>query len=271
MLFLTVILIFTVFPLVYTILASFKTNTEIMTEPGKILPSHWNLENYQAVMKSKNFDIVRMLANSIIYTGLNVLIKLFVGITCGYVFATGRFKYKNIIFVCFTALMFIKGGGLDIYAKFQIFDLLKIPQTLWSLVLLHLFSVPIIEMYLVIGYIEGLPKGLAEAAKIDGCGYSGILFRIYLPLLLPIVATITILSFQASWNEYLMPTMFTLTRPEQRTLIVGLMALKNGDQAATSWNLMLAGSVIAIIPVLVIYAFCNKLFVQGITEGAIKG
>ena len=94
---------------------------------------------------------------------------------------------------------------------------------------------------------------------------------IIFPLLKPIIATIGILAFQSSWNEYLLPTLFTLTRPEQRTLIVGVVALKSSGEAASSWNLMLAGSAIAIIPVLIAYAFGNKYFIQGIASGAVKG
>ena len=87
----------------------------------------------------------------------------------------------------------------------------------------------------------------------------------------PIIATLTILSFQSSWNDYLMPTLFTISRPEQRTLIVGITALKNSGSAASNWNLMLAGAVITIIPILVVYGFANKYFVNGLASGAVKG
>ena len=79
------------------------------------------------------------------------------------------------------------------------------------------------------------------------------------------------LTFQGSWNDYLMPTIFTITRPEQQTLIVGLMALKSTTGAATNWNLMLAGSVIALLPVLVAYSIGNRYFVSGLASGAVKG
>ena len=86
-----------------------------------------------------------------------------------------------------------------------------------------------------------------------------------------IIATVALLSFQASWNEYLMPSIFTMTKPDQQTLIVGIMALKNSDGAATNWNLMLAGSAIALVPVLIAYAFANRYFIAGIAAGAVKG
>ena len=126
-------------------------------------------------------------------------------------------------------------------------------------------------MYLVKGYVDTLPYELNEAAKIDGASFPRIFFTIMLPLIVPIMATIGILAFNGSWNNYLMPTVFTLTRPKQRTLIVGLMALKNSAGAATQWDLMLAGSVIALIPVLCAYIFANKYFVSGLAAGAVKG
>lgn len=95
--------------------------------------------------------------------------------------------------------------------------------------------------------------------------------RVILPLLKPILATVAILSFNSSWNDYLMPNIFTLTNPMQRTLIVGLMALKSSGESASAWNLMLAGATIALIPILVVFAFLNKYFVKGIANGAVKG
>ena len=124
---------------------------------------------------------------------------------------------------------------------------------------------------MVRSFVQAIPKEIDEAAKIDGCGFAGIFFRIILPLLKPVMATLGILSFSATWNEYLMPTIFTLGNPSQRTLIAGVVALKSTGQAASSWNLMLAGSAISLIPVLIAYAFGNRYFVSGLAAGAVKG
>jgi len=99
----------------------------------------------------------------------------------------------------------------------------------------------------------------------------GIFGRIIFPLLKPILATIAILTFQGSWNDYLNPLIFTMSKPEQRTLIVGIVQLKSTGEAAASWNLMLAGTTIALIPVLIAYIFANRYFVEGIAAGAVKG
>ena len=167
--------------------------------------------------------------------------------------------------------MFINMGGITIYATFNVLKAVHLTQSLSSLVIMKLFGVPIINIYLVRSYVKTLPYELDEAAKIDGCDFIGIFFRIIAPLLLPLFATIGLLAFQTSWNDYIMPTIFTISRPEQRTLIVGIMALKNSGENAANWNLMLAGSVVAIVPILIVYIFANKYFVKGMVAGAVKG
>lgn len=268
---LIVVLLCTMFPLIYTLACSFKTNSEIMAHPEIIITKNPTLDNYIQCWKAKDFNVPIMLKNSIIYTLANVFICVMISCMAGYAFAKGHFKGKKIIFAMFLSLMFIKTGGITIYATFNVLNFFHLPQSLYSLILIAMFGVPITNIYLVKGNIESLPNSIFEAAKVDGASFPMIFFKIVLPLLKPIIATISILAFQGSWNDYLMPTIFTLTRPTQRTLIVGLMALKNSSGAATSWNLMFAGSVIALLPVLVAYGFANKYFVSGITEGAVKG
>lgn len=269
--FLTVVLIMTVFPLLYTVLASFKSNAEILTNPGSMLPKNPTVHNYVQAWTSESFHVPTLLRNSIIYTLVNVFTTLLISSMAGYVFARGHFKFKKLIFYCFTALMFIKTGGITIYATFKILTAIHLDRSLLALMVVHLFSIPIVNIYLIKGNVETIPIAIDEAAKIEGCSFVGVFYRIILPLLKPILATVAILTFNSSWNDYLMPNIFTLTTPNQRTLIVGLMALKSSGESASSWNLMLAGASIAMLPVLVAFAFCNKYFVKGIAAGAVKG
>lgn len=264
-------LIFTVVPLLYTIFSSFKTNTEILAHPERLIPIQFTLENFKIAFTSQDFNIPRMTWNSIYYTLICVAGALLTSSMAAYVFARGHFPGKNIIFAMFSSLMFISLGSITIYPTFKVLDVLGLAQSLWGLVVMKLFGINIVNIYLVRSYIKTLPISVEEAAQIDGCSFFKTFFAVVLPLLKPIIATIGILSFQASWNEYLLPTLFTMSRPEQQTLIVGVVALKNSGQAAASWNLMLAGATIALIPVLIAYAFGNRYFVMGITSGAVKG
>ena len=202
---------------------------------------------------------------------MNVTFAVCTSVMSGYVFARGHFPLKNVILYAFTCLMFIKLVGVGVYPTFEILKVVGLTSSLFSLMITHVFSVQIVNTYLVKGYVNSLPTALDEAAKIDGCSFFGILIRIIAPLLKPIIATMVILGFNGSWNDYMMPTIFTLTYPEQRTLIVGITALKSSSGAASQWNLMLAGSAIALVPVLVMYACCNRYFVSGLSAGAVKG
>lgn len=261
----------TIFPVFYIIMGSFKTNMEIMNNPGALFPEHFTFDNYIEACNSPDFKIGKMLTNSIVYTLWNVFFTVMVSAAAGYVFARGHFKGKNVIFVCISSLLFIKLGGIQIYPTFEVLNSINLTSSLFALMIVNVFSIPVVYIFLVRGYIDTIPKAIDDAAKIDGCSFTGILLRVIMPLLKPILATVAILTFQSAWNDYLMPTVFTVTNPEQRTLIVGLMALKNSGGAAASWNLMLAGSTIALIPMLIAYIVGNKYFVSGLSAGAVKG
>lgn len=261
----------TLLPLVYTIAGAFKTNSEILAHPENLLPAKPTFENFKIAWNSNQFNVKQMTINSVIYTLIVVATTIFTATLGGYVFARGDFYGKNVIFAVFTALMFVSLGSITIYPTFDVLNLFGLSQSLWGLMVYKFFGIGIVNIYLARSHILSLPKAVEEAAQIDGLGFMGIYSKIVFPMLKPIIATIGIMSFTGSWNEYLMPTIFTISRPEQRTLIVGVMALKNSEGAASSWNLMLAGATISIVPVLIAYSIGNKFFVAGLTSGAVKG
>lgn len=264
-------LIITVFPLFYTMSASFKTNVEILSNPASLLPIDPTIDNYIKVLNSDVFDFKNMLLNSIYYTVVCVAATLLSSCMGGYVFARGEFVGKKFWFYAFTMLMFFSLGSVTVYPMLDILNILHIPKSLYGLTFIKIFGVNIVNIYLVRGYVTALPKEIEESAEIDGCSFIGIFFRIIAPLLKPLMATIGILAFQGSWNDYLMPMIFTLGNPKQRPLIVGLVALSKSGETAANWNLILAGTVLSLLPVLVAYSIGNKYFVSGLTAGAVKG
>ena len=268
---LLVLLVMIMFPLIYIILASFKPNVEILSDSGRLFPRAWSFDNYIEAWTSETLHVGRMLFNSVWFTVSTVVITLVTSSVTGYVFERGEFKFKKLIFGVFSALMFISLGSITIYPQFEILSIFKLNKSLAGLLVLTCFGIPVVNMYLVKGFVASIPREIDESAKIDGCTFTGIFFRIILPLLKPILTTIAVLTFNNSWNSYLMPAMFTMTRPEQQTLIVGIMALKNSGTGASQWNLMFAGTVIVIIPVLIMFAIASKYFIAGLTEGAVKG
>lgn len=261
----------TIFPLFSTIMASFKSNMEILTMPETILPQTWTLDNYVQAFSSDKFNLARMMFNSIWTSAAEVAIVVFISALCGYVFARGEFPGKKAIFMVFTSLMFISLGSITIYPKLTLLSTVGLNRSLWGLIVLKCFGIPVANMYIVRGFINALPKEIDEAATIDGCTFTGIFFRIILPLLVPALMTIGIMAFNGAWNEYIMPAIFTMTKPEQQTLMVGIMALKNSGESAVSWNILFAAASLSILPILIVFIVANKYITAGVTAGAVKG
>ena len=268
---LSLVLVIVITPIVYTVASSFKTNSEIMAEPGRIFPKDPTIENYVLAWNSDVFDLKNMFIYSIYYTIACLSATVLMSTMSGYVFARGEFRGKQFWFAAFSMLMFFSMGSVTIYPMMDVLNFIRIPKNLHGLVFIKIFGLHIVNIYLVRSYVVGLPKELDESAEIDGCNFIGIFFRIIAPLLKPIMATIGILAFQASWNEYLMPMIFTLGAPNQRPLIVGLVALSQSGESAANWNLVLAGTTLSLIPVLMAYAFGNRYFLSGLSAGAVKG
>lgn len=269
--FLSIIAFIVLIPLLYTVFGSFKSNAEMLAHPEYFFPKQPTLENYKIALKSQDFNIPRMTWNSLYYSVICTLATLVTSSMAGYVFARHTFPGKKVILVTLTAMMFIVLGGITIYPQFEIVNLFNLGNSLWGLILIKIFGINIVGIMLIKSYVTTLPLALDESAEIDGCNFFQTYYKIILPLLTPILATLCILSFNGTWNDYILPSIFTMSRPDQRPLIAGVIALKNTDEGAVSWNLMLAGSVVSLVPVLIVYVFGNKYIVSGLSAGAVKG
>ena len=261
-------LIIVILPFIVAFTGSFKTTKEMLISPS-LLPEHWNFTNYQTAWIKANF--AKYTFNTVWYTVLMVVVNVLTSAMNGYAFARGEFRGKNLIFGMFTALMFVTLGPSSLYPTLQLMKLFHLDQSLMGLVIKSFFAIHVSNMYIVRGFVNSLPKELDEAATIDGCDFLGIFFKIILPLIKPVLATIAILAFSAAWNEYLWPMIVTMGNPDTYPLSVGLRALQASGGAAASWNLILAGSMISALPMIVIYLFLNKYFIKGLSEGAVKG
>ena len=189
----------------------------------------------------------------------------------GYVFSRGNFVGKNLIFNIFLGLMFVVLGTSSLYPKLEILNFLGLGATLWGSIVMSFFAINASNTFLVRGFVNSIPKSLDEAARIDGCGFFTTFVLIILPMIKPILATVAILAFTAAWNDYLIPMILTISTPDKQTLAVGLIALKSSGNAATNWNLILAGAMMSAIPIIIVYLIFNKYFTTGVTAGAVKG
>ncbi len=266
---LILITIFALFPVVYTILGSFKGNMELLAEGNRLFPRKFVMDNYEQAWEMANFQ--KYTINSLFMSGTIVLGTIFTTTIAGYVFERGKFPMKNLLFTLVVSSMFVSLGSLTLYPTFVIAKVFGINKTLWGVIIIRVFGLNVTNLFITRSYIRSLSREIDEAAKVDGCSFFGIYWRIIFPLLKPLIATIAILEFRHSWNDYLMPMVFTLSNPDRMPLIVGIMNLKSSGEAASSWNLMLAGSSIALIPMIVVYLMFNRFFIEGLTAGSVKG
>lgn len=265
---LTFIFVIAIFPVIYTIMGSFKGNLELLTS-NSLFPKRFVLDNYVQAWNMANFE--KYTLNSIFMSGTIVLGSIFTTTIAGYVFERGKFPGKNFLFGMVISSMFVSLGSLTLYPTYMIAKFFHINTSLWGVIIIRVFGLNVTNLFITRSYIKTLSTEIDEAAKVDGCSFFSIFTRIIFPLLKPLIATIAILEFRHSWNDYLMPMVFTLSNKNRMPLIVGVMNLKGSGEAASSWNLMLAGSSIALIPMIIVYLFFNRYFIQGLTAGAVKG
>ena len=266
-LFIIVIIIFTLYPVVYTIFGSFKSNAEL-TLGESFFPSEWHFKNYYRAFVEADF--LKYTINSVTISIASMILAVATTATAGYVFARMEFFGKKFWLTLYTGMMFISLGSVTLYPLYSLLQSVVLNKSKIGMVII-MTGAQISNVILVMGFVKTIPKELEEAASIDGCSPFGIFFKIIFPLLRPILAVVALFSFRNSWNDYLTPLMMSIGNPELKTLTVAVAQLKYSVNAAAEWNIMLAGAAIAIIPVLVLYLFMNKQFIAGLTAGAVKG
>ena len=171
----------------------------------------------------------------------------------------------------FVAFMFINVGSVSLRPLYELAIKLKINTSLWAVVIFSAGANQATYIFLARGFVNSIPREMDEAAKIDGCSFFKIYYRIIIPMLKPVTATIAILSFRQGWNEYILPMVFTMTNDKLRPLTVGVNMLKNAGDGTAAWNIMFAGATISIIPIIIVFACFSRFFMSGLTAGAVKG
>ena len=267
--FLLILTVFILYPILYVILGSFKTNQELVLGGARLFPEVFILDNYIEAWQLANF--ARYTLNSIFISTMVMLGILLLSSMAGYCFARKDFPLKNVIYGLLIAFMFVNIGSVSLRPLFELTIHFNLHTSLWSVILICIGMSQATNIFLVRGYMNTLPKELDEAAAIDGCSFFGIYYRIILPLLKPVMATIALLSFREAWNEYILPLVFTINDPNKRPLTVGVISLKNVSDGAAAWNIMFAGSTMSIMPIIILFLLTSRYFMSGMTVGAVKG
>jgi len=250
-------------PLVNMFLSSFKSTREIFSSPYA-LPREFRLDNYLQVWVRGRFG--RYMLNSIAVTGLAMLLDLLLGSMAAFGIARYRYRLNTAIY-----LLFLSGIMLPLKAAvIPLFLLLKrlgLLNTTTSLVLVYAaMSLPS-TVFILTGFMRGLPQDLDDAARIDGCSEPGIYWRVILPLVRPALAIVTIYNAIPIWNDFFFPLVF-IQSDDLKTLPLGMTVFFG--QYQTNWALLFTGLSIAILPMIALYLMLSKQFIQGLTAGAIK-
>lgn len=260
---LILLIVFALFPYLWTFLTSIKTEKELYTIALHYLPKQPTLENYITLFKKTNF--FRSMGNSFLVAGVTSVISLLVSILAAYAFARFNFKGKTFFMVSFLLINMFP-PVLLLTPLFTIMQKIDLLYTSYSLIIAYsTFTIPF-SVWLLTGYIQDLPVSLEEAAMVDGCSRLGAFFRITLPLTIPGIVATGIYIFITAWNEFIFALMFT--NEATRTVPVALQTFIG--QFEIQWGLLTAGGVITTIPVVVLFMFVQKNLVEGLTAGAVK-
>lgn len=267
--FLIFVMMLTIYPILYVILGSFKGNQELLLGGINLIPRKFIISNYTEAWTLGNFGVYTV--NSIVLSISIMVLTLVITSMAGYCLARKKFWGSSIIYGLLLIFMFINVGSVSLRPLFELSVKVGMNKSLLSVILISTGTAQAANIFLIRGFMNSIPKELDEAAKIDGCTFFQIYCRIILPVLKPILATVGLLSFRSGWNEYILPLVFTMSNEKLRPLTVGVVQLRNAGDGAAAWNIMFAGSTIAIVPIIIIYMFFSKHFMEGMTSGAVKG
>jgi sn-glycerol 3-phosphate transport system permease protein len=252
------------FPLLYAISGSLMTAREISTYPPAFLPSQPRLSNFVDVINA--LPIPRQYLNSLVVATCVMVGQLVTSILSAYAFAFLRMPFRNVIFGVFLATMMVPWEAI-IIPNYLTMAQNHLINSYPALILPFLAAG--FGTFLLRQFFLSFPKDLYEAALIDGSGHLRFLWSILLPLSRPALAALAIWSFLSAWNQFLWP-LLVVNRDEMQTLQIGISRLQDVE-AGTAPNFVLAGTVLALVPTLLLIYFGQRHIVRGLTAGALRG
>lgn len=256
---------FIIFPFYWFLTTSLKQESSIMELPIRYIPTPFTLENYKNMLSSMGFD--KYFLNSLLVSVTTTAIIMVVSIWGG--FAISRYKFRGKKFTFFLLLITqMLPGVVILIPLFTIFNKLGMINNLWSLIITNTTVNLPFCMIMMSGFFSGIPATLEEAAQIDGCSIWKAIFKIVVPAIMPGVVSSSAFAFVNSWNEFVYALNF-INDSEKFTLPVGLSMMKG--EFTVNYGGLAAGTIVALIPVLLIFCYIQKYLVQGLAAGAIKG
>src|SRR5688572_5509141 len=252
------------FPLYMMFQVSFKDNATFIANPW--LPSSpldWRWENWLFAFKL----VGPYIANTLFVAGTATILTLLLAILAAYFFARYRMPFARLFWAVFMTLMLLPGVA-NIVPLFMLLRELSLLNTLWALIVVGVSAGQAFNIFVLRGFVEDLPKDLFEAAEMDGAGHLAQIRHIVIPMSAPIIGTLAILTFLNKWNDFLLP-LIVLRDKSLFTLGVGLIYLDG--EYVKQWGPIMAAYFFAALPLIVLFLFTMRLFVRGLSQGAIKG
>lgn len=251
-------------PVIFMVLTSLKETTELYSRSIFSLPETFQWRNYIEAWETGNMSLY--IRNSAVISIIKVPLGVFVSALAAFGLSRLNYKFEKSTFVFFVLGMTIPFQAALVPLVIMLSNV-GLMNTLTGLIITYLgFGLPFAILMLT-GFMKGIPKELDEAAKIDGCTNLGLFFKVILPVTKPALAALFIFDFLATWNEFLLAQVF-INSDSMRPVTAGLMQFQG--QHATNWPVMLAGVLLSVLPVLIVYVMFQKHFTQGLA-GAVKG
>ncbi len=250
-------------PFIWMLSASLKMNKDVFSFPIQWIPESPRWRNYVDIWTK--IPLLTFVKNSAKLTIIVTLLQLFTSSFAAYAFAKMNFKGKNLLFLGYIATIAVPWQAYMV-PQFMMMRAWNLNNTHLAIICLQAFSA--FGVFLMKQFYEGVPSELCEAARIDGLSEYGIWFKVMLPLSKPALSTLTIFTFVSTWNDFLGPLIY-LTKNEVKTIQIGLRMFIS--QYSAEYGLIMAASVIALIPVLIIFLSLQKYFVQGVATAGLKG
>ncbi len=249
-------------PFIWMVSTSFKNTQEVFTFPPQLFGERIVWENYTQI--SDRFDYVKYFTNSVIVSAWVVFFQVLTSASAGYVFAKMNFKGRDKIFLLYLSTMMVP-VYVTIITNYIQMSKYGLVNTLWSLMLPA--SVSAFGTFLMRQFFLTVPTELIEAAKMDGCNPLLIFFKICLPMAKSTIATLAIFCFMGTWNDYFTPLIY-LNDSEKFTIPLGLANMQG--LYSTNWPVLMAASVISVLPVLIAFLFAQDAFVKGVMMSGLK-
>lgn len=261
----TILLITQLYPLLWLVLYSFKNNEEILSGSFFSLPSNWRWENYSSAIESGNY--FSYLKNSILVTATTLTIVIILASLAAFAISRFQWKYGGLVLLMFLLGMMIPMQG-TLLPLMVIFKNLDILNTRWAMILPYIaFQIPI-AVFILSGFMKTIPQEIEESAIIDGANIFRIYTNIILPISIPPVVTVCILTFINVWNEYILAATF-VSAEKYKTLPFGIYSFVS--QYSSNYGSIGAYLVLGALPVICVYLFMAEKITKGMVAGAVKG